>query len=162
MYSVSPLRALTPEFISKLLSLVKERLAMAPEKKMTFLTCVFFLVPSCCSCAARSRDLSRWKWSSNPLGDAEPQIKEEEAKSPSLPEDLKSLSDLLTAVAGESSHFLDPQWDSEEWQNSSFDSEEPDRDRRFSPAILSAALPMMTHFWGQILKPMLKGIAYRP
>ena len=122
---------------------------MASRKSVTF-TCILFLVSPCYSCAACSSDLTRRKWQSNPLGEmrTEPVVKAEEEPSPSLPADLKSLADLLSTVAGESSQFIDPKWDSEEWDNSTIDSEEEDRDHRFSPAIISAVLPIMTHFMG--------------
>ena len=88
------------------------------RKKLTF-TFVLLLANKGLSCAARSSDLSRRKWRSNPLGETipEPVVEVVEETSPSLPADLNSLADLLSAVAGESSEFLDSKWDSE-WDNS--------------------------------------------
>ena len=108
------------------------------------------------------------KLGSNPIksDNEENHVKKEEIKS-TLPDDLQNLGELLSAVAGEDSADLyDPKWD-EEWPNTSLTEEvmhgpEEDRDKRFSPAIISAALPIFTHFAGGILQPMLQQLMYRP
>ena len=112
----------------------------------------------------------RKKWADNPLTPAteESQGKEEKLRS-TLPDNLQSLGELLSAVAGEDvGSFYDPKWD-EEWPNTSLTEEvvygpgdEEDRDKRFSPAIISAALPIFTHFAGGILQPMLQQLMYCP
>ena len=68
------------------------------------------------------RSVPRRQWGSNPIEEVteEPVAKEE--PEPSLPQDLQSLSELLSAVAGDSSDFFDPKWD-QEWPNSSLSEE---------------------------------------
>ena len=84
----------------------------------------------------------------------------------SLPEDLQNLGKLLAEVAGEEySDFFDPKWD-QVWPNSTLSGPvslgltDDDRDKRFSPALLSAALPIFSQFAGGLLKPMLQQLMY--
>ena len=83
-----------------------------------------------------------------------------------LPKDLQNLGQLLAEVAGEEySDFFYPKWD-QEWPNSSLSGPvslgltDDDRDKRFSPALLSTALPIFTQFAGGLLKPMLQQLMY--
>ena len=78
---------------------------MTSEKKMTFLTCIFFLVPTCYLCAARSSDLTRRKWQSNPLSKTIPGTTIEEINS-SIPADLNRIADFLQSTAVASSELL--------------------------------------------------------
>ena len=106
------------------------------------------------------------RWESNPIKvDDEKTLVREEITESSLPDSLQSLGQLLSAVAGESSDYYDPKWD-QEWPNSSLVEAivpgfREDRDKRFSPVLISAALPIFTHFAGGLLTPMLQQLMYR-
>ena len=82
----------------------------------------------------------------------------------SLPQDIQDLGKLLAEVAGEDySDFFDPKYDQVS-PNSIIGPVslglKDDRDKRFIPGTMTAALPIFSKYAGGLLKSMLQQVIY--